>query len=454
MVNDAYKTKNSLLSREIALRKLIDLALGAIGILLCVAMRVSTGLELLACVVSIVQMAYCLLIVRHNRILFLVYAVMAYAVYSICYANYLHPITDTLFTIMAGTHFAYTALGVLLLFTSFLVVFLPQHIEKNGQDGYLLNCATSNAIIVVLLAIVLILIAFYGFNRPDALGRGRGGPSAVYEYSTIIFIVGFYLAGDRRSLRLLLFGILIIFVLQNIFYGGRVTALQLLLIAFFMLFSHKMPTRIVVICGVLFFVFFLGFGGVRTAIWESGLLGVLESFGAIIEKGLAWDTAYSSWHTSITFVEYSNTISVERHVYLLQQWLASIVFGGSAVPDSSIAAITRVYYAHYFGGVLPVYIWFYFGYAGVVVAAAYISFLCRLIGHITTLNCKSSIITTTLRLSLLYFAVTVPRWFLYSPSQITRGFLICFLFALALVWLSSGMHTVSNPSFGISESRP
>ena len=39
------------------------------------------------------------------------------------------------------------------------------------------------------------------------------------------------------------------------------------------------------------------------------------------------------------------------------------------------------------------------------------------------------------RLTLLYIIATTPRWFLYSPSQITRGAVICFIASLTLLWI-------------------
>lgn len=48
---------------------------------------------------------------------------------------------------------------------------------------------------------MLALILVFGFSRPDAVGGDRGSPSAMYEYSMIFFLLGFYFAGDRRGSR-------------------------------------------------------------------------------------------------------------------------------------------------------------------------------------------------------------------------------------------------------------
>lgn len=435
-------------AKRLQVRKLADCFLAFCGIAIFLLMGQTPGLEIPACIAILVQTAYAVLAVRHNRMLLLIYAVFFYACYSICYANYLHPIRTTMFTSLADTTSAYTAVGILLLFTSFVVMLLPQHIEHSTSHKGMFMGEHDNALFVWVLALILVVIAIYGFGRPEAIGGSRGTPSALYEYSVILFIVGFYLAGSNTGLRVLLFAILLVFAAQNIVYGGRVTAVQLLLVAFYMLFSDRMTTGQVVAVGAVFFVFFISFGVVRTSIWNDGLDSLVSAFGSTLNRGLAWDTAYSSWHTSITFVEYDGIISQGQHAYLLKQWLTSIVLGGSLVPDSSLAAMTRAYFAHYNGGVLPVYCWFHLGYGGVVLIGAYASLLTSVIAHLSAVKAKSLIVAASLRLSMLYVTVTVPRWFLYSPSQITRGLLLCFLVTLVALWLDRSFATMRNSRVG------
>lgn len=420
-------------------RKVCDALLAALGLLFCASGQLLPDPGAALSVVALAQFGYCLVVVRENRLLLLMYGVMAYAAYSIGYANYLNPITTTMFTSLAGTPHALVAMQMLVLFSSALVLFLPQRVEPYGVGDDAFVGERGNAVIVYALVAVLALILIYGFGRPDAIGGRRGSPSPLYEYSIIFFIAAFYMAGRQRWLRSFVLGMLLLFAAQNLVYGGRVTALQLLVVAFFCLANGRTSNRALIAGGALLLVFFVGFGGVRTEIWESGLVAVLQSFADTLSKGLAWDTAYSSWHTSVTFVAYDELVGFEQHAYLLRQWVASIILGGSAVADSGLAALTRAYFPHYYGGVLPVFVWFYLGPLGTAAVAAYVSLFAKQIAGLRSASAPDGALPTAARLCLVYVVATTPRWFLYSPSQITRGLLLCFAVCFALLWLDRAM---------------
>lgn len=416
-----------------------DALLAALGMIFCVSCQLLPDPGVVLSVATLVQFGYCLVAVRGNRLLLLIYGVMTYAAYSIGYANYLNPITTTMFTSLSGTPHALVAMQMLLLFSSVMVLFLPQRVEPYGIGDDAFAGGRGNAVIVYVLVAVLALILVYGFGRPEEIGGDRGSPSPLYEYSVIFFIVAFYMAGRQRWLRLLVLGMLLLFAAQNLVYGGRVTALQLLIVAFFCLANGRTSNRVLAVGGVLLLVFFLGFGGIRTAIWESGLVAVLQSFMETLSKGLAWDSAYSSWHTSVTFVAYDELVGCDQHAYYLRQWIASIFLGGSAVPDSGLAVLTRAYFPHYYGGVLPVFIWFYLGPLGTAAIAAYVSLFAKQIASLHSAYEPEGVLEKSARLCLLYVVATTPRWFLYSPSQITRGLLLCFIVSFALFWLDQEM---------------
>ena len=434
MVKSVRKTGFVLTSR-----KVIDALLAAAGIMFCIVVQAVSEPGFFLSIIVLGQFGYCLVTVRENRLLLLMYGVMAYAAYSICYANYLNPITTTMFTSLSGTYEAVIAMQILVLFSSMLVLCLPQNIEPYGEGDYAFSGEEHNPAIVYVVLIVLAVILVYAFGRPDTIGGDRGSPSPLYEYSTIFFVLGFYLAGSKRGLRFLMLGMLILFAGQNIIYGGRVTAVQLLIIAFFCFVNGKTSNRMLFVVGGVLLVFFIGFGGVRTSIWNSGLTAVLQSFLETAGKGFAWDTAFSSWHTSVTFVEYDKLIDFDRHAYLLRQWLASIILGGSVVPDSGLAALTRVYFPHYYGGVLPVFVWFYLGPIGTVASAIYISFFAKCLSGLGSAPAPGRVFGSAWRLCLVYIVATVPRWFLYSPSQITRGLILCFVVCFVALWVDEGM---------------
>ena len=375
-----------------------------------------------------------------NRLLFLVGIVLLYLTYSVVVVNYAFPLTTTTYTTYRGTVEAGTALSSLLLFLSCVLFFSPSKVDRFGKGSELLGNPTWNSPFVVVLCIVLALILVFGFSRPDAVGGDRGSPSAMYEYSMIFFLLGFYFSGDRRGLRLTLCILLGLFALQNIIYGGRVTALQLLLIFFFACMSKKVSFgqfMALVVFGLLLFTFL---GSVRTGLVSAGMDDVGGALSESLSRGFAWDTAYSSWHTSITFMLYGDLIPPSEHLALFWQWVQSLLFGGS-VPMSNLAMITQPYFWHQFGGVLPVFFQFYLGPLGVVLIAVYVSAIIRLVNSVCAglREDTGGVLAPTLRICAVYVSVSCFRWILYSPSQITRGLLLCFLCSVALIWFDRQM---------------
>lgn len=262
----------------------------------------------------------------------------------------------------------------------------------------------------------------------------------MYEYSMIFLLLGFYFAGDRRGSRLTLCILLGLFALQNIIYGGRVTALQLLLIFFFAYISKKVSSgqfMALVVLGLLLFTFL---GSVRTGLASADMDDVGAAFSESLSRGFAWDTAYSSWHTSITFMLYGELIPLSEHLALFWQWVQSLLLGGS-VPMSNLALITQPYFWHQFGGVLPVFFQFYLGPLGVVLIAVYVSVIFRLVNSVCAgfREHTGGVLAPTLRICVVYVSVSCFRWILYSPSQITRGLLLCFLCSVVLIWLDQQM---------------
>lgn len=374
---------------------------------------------------------YACIAIRKNRLLLLLFGIILYANYSICYVNYIEPVEGVLATTLSGTIEAQIALLYLLIFVSILVGFLPKKISRYSYGSSCFTGYKKNSYITIALLVMLLLICVFGFARPDSLGAERGSSSTLYEYSIILFILAFYFSGKKKWLTNLILIILALYVIQDIAYGGRITAVQLMLVAFFFVFNERVKTSTLLIVALFMLVFFLAFGGVRTQIWENGLVALFESLREIIDTGLAWDTAYSAWHTSITFIQFNSLISSSDHMYYLSQWLLSLLLGGSSVTDSNIASVTHLYFAHSYGGILPIYLAFYFGIPGVISIALIVNVFVSFVNRFCmNLQSASGVGESAFCLGMLYFAITVPRWYLYSPSPLIRGLVLMLIISL------------------------
>ena len=92
-----------------------------------------------------------------------------------------------------------------------------------------------------------------------------------------------------------------------------------------------------------------------------------------METGFVNDTSYSAYYTSLTFLKVKEFVGVQTQLYLLFQFILYI-FLGSKIVDSNLAVYTRQYYVHYYGGVLPLYMYFYLGILGIMFIVLYLKF--------------------------------------------------------------------------------
>lgn len=416
---------------ESILRRFVAFA-GIIVSILGYASLVSNLLLSLFCLgICIIFLFY----VRGNRALLLIATVLAYVCYSILYANYLAPITSSPYIMYRNTGAATTALSALLLFLSSLLAMLPVKINQYGRGDAFPAQGKENAPIAISILAVLVLIVVFGFKSAAVSGGGRGSQSTLFEYSTILFPVAFYFCGRSKPLKGLAYTVFFLFCFRGLASGERVTALQLILIVFFIAFSEKMRTRTLVVALIAGLFAFTVMGALRAGILSSSFEEVIKALTESFQTGLSWDTAYSAWHTSITFVLYGDIISVEQRLSLFFQWVISI-FLGNSVPNSQLPVVSHEAYWHMYGGVSPIYFQFYAGIPGVLLISIYVSIILRFINKMLSRESSGSALGV---ICALYLTATVFRWVLYGPSQITRGLLLCFLFAGGCLWVDKSM---------------
>lgn len=360
--------------------------------------------------------------IRKNWKLFIIYAFIMYSNYSVCMIHYIFPESDaySFYTIWANMKVSVISINILLLFTSFLFLFTFVNKEREEIKINFFESNESSSIIVYVSIIILVFILHFGASFAVE-GAERGDSSALFEYSLIIFIIAFYYS-STKSQRIALCILLFLFVGKDLLIGRRATAMQLL-IGFFLIFvaDYVKLRKIIPIIIIAFFGFnIVGVARANTQINISTLLLVWEDMKARL---LADATSIAAYHTSMTYVNVLNEISIKERIYMSVRSFAATVFGSKLFPNADISTMTLNYYAHSYGGWFPFFGYFYFGYFGVILFGSYIFFILK---KFFCENAKS------LKKCLsIYIASTVPRWYLYSMSALFHGiilFAIIFLF--------------------------
>lgn len=355
---------------------------------------------------------------RKNLYLFLIYGFIFYSNYSICVANYIYPI-HSYFTSWGNLPVAKTGLYILLVFTICLNCIIPT--KGLTQPPTLITSNKQNIFISIITLIALICIGIFAFGRPDVIGD-RGDPTALYEYSTILAVLGIYYSGKMRWLQLLYIIVLLGFAGQNFIFGGRVTGIQLLICIFLCFYSDRIKLVYFIPLIIIGFVWMSAIGQFRAhlSLSTDTTFTVLEHLKA---NKMTLDTAFSSYFTSLTFLATLGFMTLPHRLYLFSRFIIYIVLGGG-VSNSNLAHISRNYFVHYYGGILPFFGYFYLGVFGILLLVWYLYFLFK---HINTIDVHSSGLWRCLS---IYVTMTVLRWYLYSPSQLLRGvflLIVCYI---------------------------
>ncbi len=374
----------------------------------------------------IIISAYLMVRCINNWELFILFFFLLYYNYSIMIAEYLFPV-DNLFTSYAGDKESFVCENIVLAYMTILCAFAPKEIQrKNKVNRYYIEDKNNN-IIVYVLSIALIFILIFGYVRPD---KGeRGSPSTYFEYAIILFIVGYSFSNvyTKKILTVLL----ILFALQNFIYGGRVTGVQLIIVWFLMNYAYKANFIKIAPVAVALMLILNFIGSTRGN--YSNTQGIMTNvINTLQEEKFANNTSYSAYHTSITFIK-AETVGWSERLRIFGNFILSMFLGGSSVKDSNLAEYTHRFYAHYYGGVLPIYLHFFMGKIGVCVSGVVTALYVRMIANIK----ESS--KTLLKCISVYIVTGISRWYLYSPSNLFRGCMILCVVYFAFDMLNSKM---------------
>ena len=372
---------------------------------------------------------YMVICSRHNFMPFIVAFILLFCNYSIIYANYIGMIQNVFTTNLSAESYI-ISLNVLTLFNVFLFLFVRWERVSILNKVEFVDANRGDNFILYLLYSLLIPIFFLGFTLPEAEGQ-RGAHSTAYEYSAIPFMLLFYYSGNQKwHIR---FGLMLvaIYSLQSFVFGGRIEAIQFILVAYMMLFIHRisMPKVIIAMVGMFFLMSIIGV--VRGELL-SGNADVSSILSSLAESGFALDTAYSAYYTSESFVYIIDKFTLFEIIALFCEFVKSIFLGAN--PDVLLTSISAQYTIHYGGGILPFYFFFYLGAIGVFVASVLAAFyLNKVIG----LQADSS---GYMKCLTVWIVSTTFRWYLYTPLPLLRGvlFLTIAYFSFAYLHHLSG----------------
>ena len=374
----------------------------------------------IACLFSAVAIDLFLIIkYRKKTLLLFVLILIMFSNYSFIFGNYINRAEVLEFTFDGNGSLRLLAAKSVLLFnycmSIFMMLLCGNNKKTQKQKKLIKNEYCPALVILLLVALVLVWVFFYDFSFGN-----RAVYSPIYEYSTILFIFAFYFSGKNKKLKYITLALALFYILFDFLGGQRSTGFQIALIVFLSMFLKKIKLRYVVI---LCFIAFVGLNVVSAFRGDGGFNISSVSIGEIVKQmfasGFAFDTAYCAYYSSVVFL-YARTFYSASEIFRQSiNYLASQFIIGTV--GESVTEIALLYHYHFYGGVLPLYLYYYFGVFGIVVGAFLISFYFRQLYNFNS-NIKGFGYVFS-----IYIVSTSVRWYLYSPNQLIRGVILLFI---------------------------
>ena len=329
-----------------------------------------------------------------------------------------------------------TSAKCLYLFYATIYVLFPKKAESSNNNPIFDNITTySNVALPYLISITIIsIVSLYFIVRSFSSGYSE---SPYYEYLIVFYILALFYSGNRRSY---LIPIYILLTINSIFVfasGDRGSAMQFLLVIFFVRYQHRIKKKTLIIILVLGIVFLSGIGSWR-GYYDFSLSIFSNAFRALLNNKLALNTAYAADAAGHCIIRLSHDYSVWGRLKLFGEYLAQVFIGSSMFGnDVNLSALSQIKYNyHGGGGLLTYYAYFYIGYFGCILSGILVSYYLKKVGKYKNADQPS----IYYRVIVVYFCSTMTRWFLYSPAPLFRGM----LFLLICTWFMRKLETIMS----------
>ena len=356
---------------------------------------------------------YCLWRVRKNVNLLIVFSLILFFNYSITIANYLVHFDNNSFVSPIDSFYSIKSLNLLFAFNYLLVYAVPRNVvetKKVDTNNYM----SWNKMTSYCALLILVYILIFEFVKPDITGE-RGSGTPIYEYSIIIALFACLTLSTRKYIKYFFLIVFLAFIIQEVVYGGRIVALQYLIIIYIFFISPKYKLRQIAPLLIIGYIFFSLIGAVRGNLLMS-TFSLVDIIRPITKEFLALDTAYSAYYTSEMFIRLVEQTPWHVRLDLLVDFVKSIFIGESGVlHDRALPRYVYSYYWHCFGGMLPYYFYFYLGVLGIVISILLLKLYFNIINKVSFYQYPLYAMIG------LYIVIATPRWYLYSPLGLFRS---------------------------------
>jgi len=345
---------------------------------------------------------------RKSIPLILVFAFVLYCNYSIIMGEYFiggHlgiPIHE-----VKNSYYYGINIRILLLFVAILSTFY----NSSNIDHFNFKLVPKdNLFIFAIIVIVLILIFLFGIDRgPLTSYSVRITP--IYEYSRVLFLFAYYFSGSSRIRKYIFFILVVLFILQDFYYGGRITSLQLILLIAVTLLSGKLTSKKLVKYG-LWGIFINSLIVEYRKAYTLDSINIINLFKNLVNNYLVFDTPIYAYYASATHIAAAEIAGVDIKLNSFLEFIKAIIVGSKNISGDVTKFVRINYFLNFGGGLLPSHFYFWMGWLGVIVISIIITYIFNKLTYLKSDYQK---------IIFASIVCTAPRWYLYSPLVLFRG---------------------------------
>lgn len=303
------------------------------------------------------------------------------------------------------------------IFTVFLFIYVKMvDIERCMEIKF--KTRSFKPLILLVIVVVLLLIFIFAIDRNIA-GTYEVKITSIYEYAYLLFIIAFYYSNNSLKCNVFFMLFAMIFIIQDLYLGGRITSLQILLVLFYMNYNRLRIGNKKMVWLILIGIIIFNAVGVYRVNYSTNGLSVNSIVENIFEQRFVLDTAYNSYYSTIThIVARERTEFIEQvanfcgfFLDLIGINLDNYLYLTNYVRSLGIANIGGGWYASHF--------FFWFGWFGVIVGSMILVYITK-----TIMSKKNNLFNDLSQLQLITILSTFPRWYMYTPLSFFKGILL------------------------------
>lgn len=307
--------------------------------------------------------------------------------------------SETPSTVFLASHCLLTFLSFFLIYVKFDIP-----IERRVRKTYISMPDIKGYYICLLISILCVTFGISGDNIFQTGGYGVGDAErySLYEYGIIPTLL-MLVYSQKRSQRKFVYALCLVYILIDLFYGGRIFSIQLILAVFIMQFLNSFNFRqlgIMLVCGYVFFQFW---GYFRQHIDNTGF-DIME--GDANSQYVVYASMRIHYMIDCGILNWTNRL-VSFVSFILSFFVPSIY-----LPDlANLASYKQSEYYTGGGGLISTFFYCWAWMPGVVIMGILIGKIMNHVFH------SKSIYWNFYALLVI---ITIPRWFAYYPIHLFK----------------------------------